>query len=79
MLKLPDGTIKVLVEGVKRARITEFTQIDDMFSASIDMVDEPEADEKELDILSRSTMHQFEQYIKLNKKVPRNSVFCIRD
>lgn len=70
MLKLPDGTIKVLVEGVKRARITEFTQIDDMFSASIDMVDEPEADEKELDILSRSTMHQFEQYIKLNKKVP---------
>ncbi len=70
MLKLPDGTIKVLVEGVKRARITEFTQIDDMFSASVDMVDEPEADEKELDILSRSTMHQFEQYIKLNKKVP---------
>ncbi|NNE36803.1 MAG: AAA family ATPase, partial [Gammaproteobacteria bacterium] len=70
MLKLPDGTIKVLVEGVRRAKINDFTQTDDMFSASVDMVEEPEAEEKELDILSRSTMHQFEQYIKLNKKVP---------
>jgi ATP-dependent Lon protease len=70
MLKLPDGTIKVLVEGVRRAKINDFTQIDDMFSASVEMVEEPEADEKELDVLSRSTMHQFEQYIKLNKKVP---------
>lgn len=72
MLKLPDGTIKVLVEGVKRVKIVEFTEKEDMFAASVEQVDETEteSEDKELDVLSRSTMHQFEQYIKLNKKVP---------
>ena len=70
MLKLPDGTIKVLVEGAKRAQINEFTNTDDMFAASVDLIDEAEIDQRELDVLCRSTMHQFEQYIKLNKKVP---------
>ena len=72
MLKLPDGTIKVLVEGVKRVKIIEFTEKEDMFAALVEQVDETEteSEDKELDVLSRSTMHQFEQYIKLNKKVP---------
>ena len=72
MLKLPDGTIKVLVEGVRRVKIIEFTQMEDLFAASVDQVEETEteSEDKELDVLSRSTMHQFEQYIKLNKKVP---------
>ncbi|NIN35663.1 MAG: AAA family ATPase, partial [Gammaproteobacteria bacterium] len=70
MLKLPDGTIKVLVEGSKRAKIGEFTQTSEMFAASVEIIEEQELDQRELDVLARSTMHQFEQYIKLNKKVP---------
>jgi len=70
LLKLPDGTIKVLVEGVKRASIEEFTDTDEMFAAAVQMLEAGESDERELDILSRSAMSQFEQYVKLNKKVP---------
>ncbi|MEX2525433.1 MAG: endopeptidase La [Gammaproteobacteria bacterium] len=70
LLKLPDGTIKVLVEGSKRARIRDFTDTDEMFAASVEMLESVETDEKELDVLSRSAMSQFEQYVKLNKKVP---------
>ena len=70
LLKLPDGTIKVLVEGAKRAAITEFTETESMFSATVEITDPPQLDERELDILSRSAMHQFEQYVKLNKKIP---------
>ncbi|MGK0297460.1 MAG: ATP-dependent Lon protease [Gammaproteobacteria bacterium] len=70
MLKLPDGTIKVLVEGSSRVKILEFTKADEMFAASVELIEEDDVDQRELDILSRSTMHQFEHYIKLNKKVP---------
>jgi ATP-dependent Lon protease len=70
MLKLPDGTIKVLVEGAKRAKISEFTQTAEMFAAAVEIIKEQDVDQRELDVLARSTMHQFEQYIKLNKKVP---------
>ncbi len=70
LLKLPDGTIKVLVEGSKRARIQDFTDTDEMFAASVEILESVESDEKELDVLSRSAMSQFEQYVKLNKKVP---------
>ena len=70
LLKLPDGTIKVLVEGAKRASIEEFTQIEDMFAASVQILEAGEVDERELDILGRSALSQFEQYVKLNKKVP---------
>ncbi len=70
LLKLPDGTIKVLVEGAKRARILEFTDTESMFAATADLLDPTFVDERELDIMSRSAMNQFEQYVKLNKKVP---------
>ena len=70
MLKLPDGTVKVLVEGSSRVKILEFTKADEMFAASVELIEEDDIDQRELDILSRSTMHQFEHYIKLNKKVP---------
>jgi ATP-dependent Lon protease len=70
LLKLPDGTIKVLVEGAKRASIQEFTQTEDMFAASVQIQEAGEVDERELDILGRSALSQFEQYVKLNKKVP---------
>ena len=70
LLKLPDGTIKVLVEGAKRARILDFIETDSMFSARTELLEPKELDEREMDILSRSAMNQFEQYVKLNKKVP---------
>src|SRR5512134_3351479 len=70
LLKLPDGTVKVLVEGVDRARI-EAMHTGEHYTA--DVVTEPDGDtydEKELDVLARSVISQFEQYVKLNKKVP---------
>ena len=70
LLKLPDGTIKVLVEGAKRAGIEEFMQVDDMFTASVQILEPGQEEERELDVLARSALGQFEQYVKLNKKVP---------
>ncbi len=70
LLKLPDGTVKVLVEGGKRAKIRGFTDNDQFFQAYADVVDEREGDLQELEALSRSVVSQFEQYIKLNKKIP---------
>ena len=70
LLKLPDGTVKVLVEGGRRARISSFTDNEDFFQAHADPIDENEGDGQELEALSRSVVSQFEQYIKLNKKIP---------
>ncbi len=70
LLKLPDGTVKVLVEGSERAQISEFTDNEEFFQAYASAMPDAEADEKELAALSRSVVGQFEQYIKLNRKVP---------
>ena len=70
LLKLPDGTVKVLVEGGKRARIGAFTENDLFFQAQADMLDEVTGESQELEALSRSVVSQFEQYLKLNKKIP---------
>ena len=73
MLKLPDGTVKVLVEGVRRARISNLDLSGDFVTADCQPLPEDSAtvtDNKELDALTRSILAQFEQYSKLNKKVP---------
>jgi len=71
LLKLPDGTVKVLVEGNQRAQIDTFLTTEDAFSANILPLVEPmEADEREQDVLMRSAIGLFDQYVKLNKKVP---------
>jgi len=70
LLKLPDGTVKVLVEGNKRARIVHFVANEDFFNAQIVTIDEKSYDERESEILVRSLTTQFDQYVKLNKKVP---------
>ena len=70
LLKLPDGTVKVLVEGGKRAKINTFTDREDFFEADVDLVEENDPEDQELEALSRSVVAQFEQYIKLNKKIP---------
>ncbi len=70
LLKLPDGTVKVLVEGGPRARIVHFTDNPDFFQAYADLVVEKEGEPRELEALARSVISQFEQYVKLNKKIP---------
>ncbi|PMH41877.1 endopeptidase La [Vibrio sp. 10N.286.49.B3] len=69
LLKLPDGTVKVLVEGQQRAKIHSFKDTD-FFVADAEFVPTPELDEKEQDAVVRSTINQFEGFIKLNKKIP---------
>ncbi|NCF83469.1 MAG: endopeptidase La, partial [Proteobacteria bacterium] len=72
LLKLPDGTVKVLVEGGERARVEAFVEGDEFVGAELTVLDAPEeeGDERELEVLTRSVLAQFEQYVKLNKKVP---------
>jgi ATP-dependent Lon protease len=69
LLKLPDGTVKVLVEGGRRAKITSFKETQSYFEAAVETVPDVPGDKKSLDALSRSVVTQFEQYIKLNKKI----------
>jgi len=70
LLKLPDGTVKVLVEGTQRARITGFAENSEFFQAKAELLVEADEDAREYDALGRSVITQFEQYIKLNKKIP---------
>ncbi len=70
LLKLPDGTVKVLVEGVHRARIENFTDNATFFQASAEPLEDTVGQGQELEALSRAVIAQFEQYIKLNKKIP---------
>ncbi len=70
LLKLPDGTVKVLVEGGQRARVTRYTETEAYFQAEALSIDDRDADDGEIEALSRSVVAQFEQYIKLNKKIP---------
>ena len=70
LLKLPDGTVKVLVEGKSRAAIEKITEEAGYFQAELDFVEQAEEDSKELAILSRSLISRFEQYVNMSKKVP---------
>jgi ATP-dependent Lon protease len=69
LLKLPDGTVKVLVEGGKRARVTGFKETDQYFEAYATPIEESAGEVPELEALARTVVTQFEQYIKLNKKI----------
>ncbi|WP_206484475.1 endopeptidase La [Thalassotalea sp. G2M2-11] len=70
MLKLPDGTVKVLVEGVKRASIEQFIETEEYFTADIAYLNVEDDAVENLEILVRSAISQFEGYVKLNKKIP---------
>src|SRR5919204_1453553 len=70
LLKLPDGTVKVLVEGGQRARIVRFTENNLFFQAVAETIGENAGAEQETEALARTVVAQFEQYIKLNKKIP---------
>ncbi len=77
LLKLPDGTVKVLVEGEARARVIRFTENDNYYEVYADIVPEQLGPDEELEALSRSVVAQFEKYIKLNKKVPTEALASI--
>jgi len=70
LLKLPDGTVKVLVEGKRRAKVAYFDTSNDYFDAEVAAFIEKLPDDREADVLMRTLMGQFEQYVKLNKKIP---------
>ncbi|CDM24698.1 endopeptidase La [Castellaniella defragrans] len=71
MLKLPDGTVKVLVEGLQRARVHEVTDAETHFAARVSGIEEDQSDQAEAEALRRAVVAQFEQYVKLNKKIPQ--------
>ncbi len=70
MLKLPDGTVKVLVEGVQRARIERVLTEKANFEAEIELIASEEPDSNEVEAMRRTLLAQFDQYVKLNKKIP---------
>ncbi len=77
LLKLPDGTVKVLVEGVARARVLQFTPRQDFYEAEAETIDEEEDDMVEVEAMARSVVSEFENYVKLNKKVSPEVVGAI--
>ncbi|SNY93748.1 ATP-dependent Lon protease [Cohaesibacter sp. ES.047] len=69
LLKLPDGTVKVLVEGMDRAKLGDFTKRDDLYEATATVMHDEDGDAVEVEALARSVATEFENYVKLNKKV----------
>lgn len=70
MLKLPDGTVKVLVEGIERVSILDLREENDYFLAEYETIDSDIADASEVEAMRRTIIQQFDQYVKLNKKIP---------
>jgi len=70
LLKLPDGTVKVLVEGEQRGEIERFIEVDGHCRAEVQLIDDVDAAERESEVFTRSLLSQFEQYVQLGKKVP---------
>jgi ATP-dependent Lon protease len=70
LLKLPDGTVKVLVEGEQRAEVQQFTETEDSFTALVTMVEPVPVEDREGEALMRSVLAEFDQYVKLNMKIP---------
>ena len=70
LLKLPDGTVKVLVEGGQRARVADHLPNEEFFQVYAEVLEDKPEDERELQALARAVVSQFEEYVKLNKKIP---------
>ncbi len=77
LLKLPDGTVKVLVEGVARATLGDFTRADEYYEANASVTPDAEESQVEVEALSRSVISEFENYVKLNKKVSPEVVAAV--
>lgn len=79
MLKLPNGTIRVLVEGLNRAKVLEYTVTNDHYEVNIDEIQEQAEVDSETDALMRTVMQQFEQYVKISKKVNQEVLVTVAD
>jgi ATP-dependent Lon protease len=81
MMKLPNGTIRVLVEGLDRCRIEEFVRTDGWFEVRVERLPDPEQVETsiELEAMTRQVLHQFEQYVKLSKKIDSDTYAALVD
>src|SRR6195952_4729945 len=77
LLKLPDGTVKVLVEGQTRAKVHAYTSTDDFYEADAETIADDDADEVEVEALARSVVSEFEGYVKLNKKISPEVVSAV--
>ncbi len=77
LLKRPDGTVKILVEGLQRSRLETFVQTEDYFLAVAKKMDEPDYSSIEVEALARSTVSEFENYVKLNKKISADVVGAV--
>ncbi|MGV7031285.1 endopeptidase La [Methylobacterium symbioticum] len=77
LLKLPDGTVKVLVEGAGRAKITGFTRSDEFYEAEAEALHDELGDKVEAEALARSVLSEFENYVKLNKKISPEVVSAV--
>ena len=71
LLKLPDGTVKVLVEGLRRARLVDFVPNESFFQASVIGIEEEDLDSPDLSSLSKTVVGQFDNYVKMNRKIPQ--------
>jgi ATP-dependent Lon protease len=79
MLKLPNGTIRVLVEGIKRAEVITFTDEKEFYEVELEIYDDSETKESEIEALMRTLLNYFEQYIKLSKKVSAETYSTVSD
>ncbi|SDN91518.1 ATP-dependent Lon protease [Lutimaribacter pacificus] len=79
LLKLPDGTVKVLVEGQSRVRITEFLENDSFFEARAEALEEEQGDQAVIEALLRSTAEEFERYAKVKKNIPEEALVSVSE
>src|SRR5208337_3345687 len=77
LLKLPDGTVKVLVEGATRARIKRYVRTQGYYEAEAEAITDDAIDPIEAEALSRSVLSEFENYVKLNKKISPEVVAAV--
>jgi len=77
LLKLPDGTVKVLVEGGERVKIDKYEENDSYIEADASLIEDEAIEDEELEALARAAMTQFEQYVKLNKKIPPEVIVSV--
>lgn len=77
LLKLPGGTIRVLVEGLHRAKIVEYKELDNYYQVEIDEFDESKERTTEIEALTRTAIHQFEQWVKFSKKIPPETLVSV--
>ena len=79
LLKLPDGTVKVLVEGKERVRLTEFVENDSYFEARVEPLEEIPGDEDTVQAMLRSVAEEFERYAKAKKNIPEEALSAVSE